>query len=970
MDAKKMKAGMKKQSDGRRRSCCALVFWVCCMALQHWCAAQSPFEVEAFAKIDLGQFDSVRYYSDSAFALYREEQNVAEWLNLKAELGGKLLQKKHNGEPLFYADEAMYYLESALRDVWGPKPPPKAAWRSWAKIHLRIGAVYSQKRGNFEQALDYYEIGRRFLQDSLGDDDLYLANVVLTPLGKMHQRFRDYDRASQCFQDAIRICVREQNQNGEAIALNGMGIMELGKGDYPRAIRWFERGGALDNLSLHPKALLLINLGLARLKNKEPEKAWQLSQEAKWQLEHSAVPLPRNDSLELWADLHDNLGNLYQYERKWDDAKKHFQMFAAYQIEKFGANRRETAQAWLEFCDLFSDMGAPDSTLHYAQLALNSLFPEVAADDVFSNPLPDSIYVEHTLYLIFEQKVEALKALVARNPSDTILLARCLETCDLLFLSDELLRREYDFELSKLERQQDVHRHFETALAAGYRLWQLKSNDVWKIRSWQYADQARDRLLIEYVQQHFLTAIARAPEELKQQLIKLQDSITIWQEQLYKIKYRSEADTVKGYMLEALIFKHQSSLRRQLKKFAQQNNSDTNKIPTTNLSAVQHLLLPRQALIEYFTGDSAIYSFVITKTGMQMFCLRMPPHFKDTIFGLRSYIADPDISNKYTSREAARRFCEPANRLYGWLLKEQLTALSPLIKSLSIIPDGPLGAIPFGLLGEDTGTKPDFKSFPYLLRKYSISYTGSANLWLEQNKLADSIAANKGMELFVGFFPEYPNSDTLDHTLSDVRRTLINDARYSLPDVTKEDVNLITNLLNGQAYIGTAASEQRFKQVAGRYRILHFAMHAVLEDKNPVYSKLLFTHNPSDILEDNELSVNELYNLSLRAELAVLMACNTGSGPIQRGEGIISLSRAFTAAQVPATVMTLWEVPDQYTLQVMVSFYKYLKMGLYIDEALQRAQLEYLNGCEGRFCNPLYWAGAVGAGAMRALFGE
>ena len=58
------------------------------------------------------------------------------------------------------------------------------------------------------------------------------------------------------------------------------------------------------------------------------------------------------------------------------------------------------------------------------------------------------------------------------------------------------------------------------------------------------------------------------------------------------------------------------------------------------------------------------------------------------------------------------------------------------------------------------------------------------------------------------------------------------------------------------------------------------------------------------------LHTYEIYNLELKGELAVLSACSTGDGKLQKGEGVISLARAFTYAGIPSVVMTLWDVED------------------------------------------------------------
>lgn len=180
----------------------------------------------------------------------------------------------------------------------------------------------------------------------------------------------------------------------------------------------------------------------------------------------------------------------------------------------------------------------------------------------------------------------------------------------------------------------------------------------------------------------------------------------------------------------------------------------------------------------------------------------------------------------------------------------------------------------------------------------------------------------------------------------------------------------IAALLQGKAYLGPEASEQQFKQQAPLSRILHLAMHTWLDSRNPMFSKLLFSPNPLDTEEDNDLFAVELYDLGLSAELVVLSACETGLGQVRQGEGVMSLARAFAFGGVTATVMSLWQAEDGATRTLMVDFYKQLKTGIRKDDALQQAKLTYLKNCDALRSSPYFWAGFIASGNMVPLFGR
>ncbi len=156
--------------------------------------------------------------------------------------------------------------------------------------------------------------------------------------------------------------------------------------------------------------------------------------------------------------------------------------------------------------------------------------------------------------------------------------------------------------------------------------------------------------------------------------------------------------------------------------------------------------------------------------------------------------------------------------------------------------------------------------------------------------------------------------------------------------------------MQGKAWLAREATERNFKENANNYGILHLAMHGLLNDQDPMFSKLLFIQN--DTLEGGFLNAAEIYDLN--AQLAVISACNTASGKINRGEGIMSLSRAFMYAGCPSIVASLWKAPDAATSKIMVHFYENLNKGLTKSEAIRQAKLAYLEDNPGISSHPFF----------------
>jgi len=161
-------------------------------------------------------------------------------------------------------------------------------------------------------------------------------------------------------------------------------------------------------------------------------------------------------------------------------------------------------------------------------------------------------------------------------------------------------------------------------------------------------------------------------------------------------------------------------------------------------------------------------------------------------------------------------------------------------------------------------------------------------------------------------------------------------------------------LLGGKTVEGKGATSSSFLSKAQQCRILHLATHACIDEENPELNKIYFA--------GDYIAGADLNNLKLNAELAVLSACNTGSGKLVKGEGVMSLSRGFILSGCPSTLMSLWAVDDCTTSQIMLGFYQHLKKGLSKDAALRQAKLDHLSTADKVNSHPYYWAAFVHSG--------
>ncbi|MBN2201480.1 CHAT domain-containing protein [bacterium] len=182
----------------------------------------------------------------------------------------------------------------------------------------------------------------------------------------------------------------------------------------------------------------------------------------------------------------------------------------------------------------------------------------------------------------------------------------------------------------------------------------------------------------------------------------------------------------------------------------------------------------------------------------------------------------------------------------------------------------------------------------------------------------------------------------------------------------EREVAAVAALARGRAYCGGRATESRFKREAPKAGILHIATHCVINEKNNADTGLILSPD-SRSGEDGVLYMHEIYEMRFSADLAVLSACNTGSGVLAAGDGYLSLGRCFMLTGCNSALMSLWPVDDRSSSMLVAAYYDGLAAGRRKHAALRDAKLAWLKDADERTANPIYWAGMVQSGSVEPL---
>ena len=397
------------------------------------------------------------------------------------------------------------------------------------------------------------------------------------------------------------------------------------------------------------------------------------------------------------------------------------------------------------------------------------------------------------------------------------------------------------------------------------------------------------------------------PQNLINQEENIKAQLNFYQKALIDLKQDSDE---KKSLWQNKIFKLKNDLDKVQDSIKQQNQTYYQfNVQHFDIKTLQEDLKDNEGVVKYIFTEDKLYPFLITKSQIKI----LPQSDKTIVISaLKTCLS--------TLKERTPNYQESFKRL-STLLLPQLNYGD--YEKLTIIPDGAIHYLPF-------------EAFLLEENMPLISYGSSLLLYQEQKKIKSSFEKVK-----IGAF----SASNLES---------------KLPKAFSE-LNAILNIFNGGAFLN--ASKLNFMNQANNFNVLHLAMHSNIDEVHPEFSSLNFYGE-----EDNLLFISELYNETLKANMAVLSACDTGNGFYENGEGVISLSRAFNYAGVPSTVMSLWKVEDEATAKIMSYFYTHLKQGEFKDEALKNAKLDYLKHTDDDLLkHPYYWSGFVISGNTDAL---
>jgi len=476
-----------------------------------------------------------------------------------------------------------------------------------------------------------------------------------------------------------------------------------------------------------------------------------------------------------------------------------------------------------------------------------------------------------------------------------------------------------------LAQQQENRNRSENCIDVCYELFAQTKDIQWIEKAFNFAEQSKSAVLLEAKEN------ASAKSTLKNDPLFIKEKELVFKNaQIHKnIVVEALKNKQANVNLLADLTKERNAVFNSLQLLKQQINSKYPQLKTTNDSLAvpknikQNLLKNNELFMEFFDGNKNVYVFSISKTHpITLSKIEKDTDFIGEISAFLNLFSDP---RGVALQNNVKNYTALGYKLYKKLIGTQVN------KNIIIVPDGLFSFLPFdALLTEETAIS-NFEKLPYLIKKTAINYAYSASILLQENK-----TSKKNKSSFIGFFPFFENNhrnlSVLNHTLQEAK------------SIEKE--------VKGTILLKSGASKNTFERLASNYSIIHLSTHATAGD--------YFTP-PAIEFYDETLYLPEIYGYNLQTDLLVLSACESGLGTLRKGEGAMSLARGFSYAGVKNLVVSLWQVNDKSTEQLMSEFYKNYSRSNNKPASLHQSKLAYLNdeNIVSSKKSPYYWASFV-----------
>lgn len=811
-------------------------------------------------------------------------------------------------------------------------------------MHYEIGltlinmANCEAEQGLSGQAIKHFEEALVILQHNGLSEHPLTADLYLN-LGVTKKKNSAYDGAIRYYQEAQRIYEEqpEPPQKKLAVINSNIATVLTAQGRLHDAIQFHEKSLTI-NQELNDSigiANNYTNLGVVAAQMND----WQ---EAKNYYEKALSIWKTLD--EFKGDLaneHINLADAHLALGEYTQAQEHAQTAYDIQQELHSDRHPQLAYTLITKARIAYARDNTEEALELVQQSLQANHANFSGKDINALPKLEGYLRYDYLLESLLLKAELLRSQGKEAPFAYELAQQHYEQA--MHLLDGVQR-----ELSSREDQitlaRNVYRTAAAAVAGSYDLYSMTGDDKWLQEAFFFSERSKANVLLASIAANEAQYFAGIPPELPALEASLQAEIGYYKRQLTNL-----TDSLERRTVSAKLFESQEAYSDLLQRY-QDDYPDYYELrhdqQLPNLKAVQFALPQNELVLSYFTTANHLYRFEITKREATLVRQDLPKRYTSDVRGF----------NKGIIQQLDRVYLRKAQQLGRLLIPNRIEAG---LERLILVPDGILLQLPFEALLTSSAdmAELDYSTLPYLINNYQIQYAPSVSLYNQAQTTTLNLDLNEVSGL-LAYAPVFPGTTAIQEATRS--NPFAGEQILPLPETEREVSQLarlfLENDREAQTYLYQSANEHAFKESElGKYRYLHVATHGFVNEAEPDLSGLLL-YPDSTAGEDGLLAVGEVYNLSLNAELVTLSACETGIGQIASGEGVLGFTRAFLYAGAERVLVSLWQVQDAATADLITAFYQELletEQPNYSTQ-LREAKLKLIQS--ERFSHPYYWS--------------
>jgi CHAT domain-containing protein len=326
---------------------------------------------------------------------------------------------------------------------------------------------------------------------------------------------------------------------------------------------------------------------------------------------------------------------------------------------------------------------------------------------------------------------------------------------------------------------------------------------------------------------------------------------------------------------------HEKELLRALRELpAQDRENATLEAPADlSLAKLQASLPAGVVLVEYYSAADRMIAAVVSREGIEIVPVSVVSRVTNLLHLLRFQFAKFRMGTAYTER-----FAQPLLRAtLGHLEALYRELIEPIREKLAgqhvvFVPHGPLHFLPFHALrnGEE-----------YLCDAHTVSYAPSAMVF----NLCQAKKPSKRRNSLVLGIPD-----------------------ERAPLILSEVQSVAALLPQTELFVGAQATAQVLRERGLETGVLHVATHGIYRQDNPMFSGIK--------LGDGYLNLYDLYQMRMSANLVTLSGCATGMNFVADGDELLGLQRGLFCAGASSLLLSLWDVHDRSTADLMREFYQ------------------------------------------------